>query len=47
VLEGTCRLLTPPACACPAPQSDGDINRKRIRSLRKALEPKGWRSVGF
>lgn len=28
-------------------ESDGDANRKRIRALRKALEKKGWRSVGF
>ena len=28
-------------------ESDGDANRKRIRALRKALEEKGWRSVGF
>jgi hypothetical protein len=28
-------------------ESDFDINRKRIRDIRKALEPKGWKSVGF
>ena len=28
-------------------ESDGDINRKRIKALRKFLEPKGWRSIGF
>jgi len=29
-------------------ESDGDINRKRIRALRKDLEKKGqWESVGF
>ncbi|KAK9808585.1 hypothetical protein WJX72_000105 [[Myrmecia] bisecta] len=28
-------------------ESDGDINRKRIRAIRKALETKGWRSIGF
>lgn len=28
-------------------ESDGDINRKRIRTLRKELEKKGWESVGF
>ena len=28
-------------------ESDGDINRKRIKALREALEKKGWRSVGF
>lgn len=27
--------------------NDGDANRKRIRALRKALEKKGWKSVGF
>lgn len=25
----------------------GDINRKRIRVLREALQKRGWRSVGF
>lgn len=28
-------------------ESDGDINRKRIRAIRQELEKKGWRSVGF
>ena len=28
-------------------ESDGDANRKRIRALRKFLEPRGWRSIGF
>lgn len=28
-------------------ESDGDINRKRIREIRKALQQKGWRSVGY
>ena len=28
-------------------QSDGDVNRKRIKALREALQKKGWRSVGF
>jgi uncharacterized protein (DUF1499 family) len=28
-------------------ESDGDINRKRIRAIRKELEKKGWESVGF
>lgn len=28
-------------------ESDFKINRKRIRALRKELEKKGWRSVGF
>mmetsp|Transcript_3807 Transcript_3807/g.9845 ORF Transcript_3807/g.9845 Transcript_3807/m.9845 type:complete len:233 (+) Transcript_3807:63-761(+) len=28
-------------------ESDGDINRKRIKALREELEKKGWRSVGF
>ncbi|XP_002974431.2 uncharacterized protein LOC9658373 isoform X1 [Selaginella moellendorffii] len=27
--------------------SDFDANRKRIRALRKALEKKGWQSIGF
>jgi len=26
-------------------ESDGDINRKRIRALRRALEPLGWKSL--
>jgi uncharacterized protein (DUF1499 family) len=26
---------------------DSDTNRKRIRTLREALQKKGWRSVGF
>ena len=28
-------------------ESDGDANRKRIRALRKFLEPRGWKSIGF
>jgi len=28
-------------------QSDGDVNRKRIRALREVLQKKGWRSVGY
>ena len=28
-------------------ESDGDINRKRIRAIRQELEKKKWRSVGF
>lgn len=28
-------------------ESDGDINRKRIKALRLALQEKGWVSVGF
>eukprot|EP00270_Netrium_digitus_P005679 TRINITY_DN1758_c0_g1_i1.p1 TRINITY_DN1758_c0_g1~~TRINITY_DN1758_c0_g1_i1.p1 ORF type:complete len:249 (+),score=54.16 TRINITY_DN1758_c0_g1_i1:64-810(+) len=28
-------------------ESDFDINRKRIKFLRQALEKKGWRSIGF
>ena len=28
-------------------ESDFDINRKRIRAVRKALEEKGWKSVGY
>mmetsp|Transcript_4712 Transcript_4712/g.10177 ORF Transcript_4712/g.10177 Transcript_4712/m.10177 type:complete len:236 (-) Transcript_4712:96-803(-) len=28
-------------------ESDGDINRKRIKALREELEKKGWKSVGF
>jgi uncharacterized protein (DUF1499 family) len=28
-------------------ESDGDINRKRIRTIRKELEKKGWKSSGF
>ncbi|BDA44207.1 hypothetical protein COCOBI_05-3910 [Coccomyxa sp. Obi] len=28
-------------------ESDGNINRKRIKALRQALEKKGWESVGF
>mmetsp|Transcript_7049 Transcript_7049/g.21559 ORF Transcript_7049/g.21559 Transcript_7049/m.21559 type:complete len:103 (-) Transcript_7049:240-548(-) len=28
-------------------ESDGDVNRKRIRAIRQELEKKGWRSVGF
>ena len=26
-------------------ESDGDANRKRIKALRKFLEPRGWRSI--
>ncbi|GAX72951.1 hypothetical protein CEUSTIGMA_g406.t1 [Chlamydomonas eustigma] len=28
-------------------ESDGDVNRKRIKAIRQELEKKGWRSVGF
>eukprot|EP01025_Chloroclados_australasicus_P041560 TRINITY_DN4405_c0_g1_i5.p1 TRINITY_DN4405_c0_g1~~TRINITY_DN4405_c0_g1_i5.p1 ORF type:complete len:210 (+),score=20.57 TRINITY_DN4405_c0_g1_i5:372-1001(+) len=28
-------------------ESDGEINRKRIKAIRKALEKKGWESSGF
>jgi uncharacterized protein (DUF1499 family) len=28
-------------------ESDGKINRKRIKALREALEKKGWRSLGY
>ena len=28
-------------------ESDGNINRKRIKALREALEKKGWRSLGY
>lgn len=28
-------------------ESDGDINRKRIKALRLELQKKGWKSVGF
>lgn len=28
-------------------ESDGDANRKRIRAIRKELEKKGWKSIGF
>jgi len=27
--------------------SDFDINRKRIKAIRQALEKKGWKSIGF
>lgn len=28
-------------------ESDGDINRKRIKAIRLALEKKGWKGIGF
>jgi uncharacterized protein (DUF1499 family) len=28
-------------------ESDGNINRKRIKALREALQKKGWRSIGY
>jgi len=28
-------------------QSDGDVNRKRIKALREALQKSGWRSIGY
>ncbi len=28
-------------------ESDGDANRKRVRAIRKFLEPRGWKSIGF
>jgi uncharacterized protein (DUF1499 family) len=28
-------------------ESDGNINRKRIKAIREALETKGWASTGF
>lgn len=28
-------------------ESDGNVNRKRIKALREALQKKGWRSIGY
>ena len=28
-------------------ESDGKVNRSRIKAIRQALETKGWASVGF
>jgi uncharacterized protein (DUF1499 family) len=28
-------------------ESDGDINRKRIKAIRLELQKKGWRSSGI
>lgn len=28
-------------------ESDGDINRKRIKAIRLELQKKGWQSIGF
>lgn len=28
-------------------ESDGDINRKRIKAIRESLEAKGWSTAGF
>ena len=28
-------------------ESDGDINRKRIKALRQELQKKGWKSLGY
>lgn len=28
-------------------ESDGNINRKRIKAIREALQKKGWVSSGF
>ena len=28
-------------------ESDGDINRKRIKALRLELQKKGWKSIGY
>jgi uncharacterized protein (DUF1499 family) len=28
-------------------ESDGNINRKRIKALRQALEKKGWATTGY
>lgn len=28
-------------------ESDGDINRKRIKALRQELQKKGWKSIGY
>lgn len=28
-------------------ESDGNINRKRIKAIRQALEKKGWASIGY
>ena len=28
-------------------ESDGDINRKRIKAIRLELEKKGWKSIGY
>lgn len=45
-------LLTQVICArCRSAsrigQSDGDINRKRIKALRLELQKKGWKSIGY
>jgi uncharacterized protein (DUF1499 family) len=42
--------MLPTACRRSASrigESDGNINRKRIKAIREGLEPKGWRSTGF
>ena len=28
-------------------ESDGDINRKRIKAIRLELQKKGWKSLGY
>ena len=28
-------------------ESDGNINRKRIKAIRQALEKKGWATTGY
>lgn len=40
---GTCEYRS----ASRIGESDGDINRKRIKAIRQALQKKGWESVGF
>jgi hypothetical protein len=39
--------LCRPCSASRIGESDGQINRKRIKAIRQALERKGWASVGF
>jgi uncharacterized protein (DUF1499 family) len=45
-LKAAC-LLLPRRSASRVGESDFDINRKRIKAIREALQQKGWRSLGF
>jgi len=40
---GTCEYRS----ASRIGESDGDINRKRIKALRVELQKTGWESVGY
>ena len=40
---------TAPPCSSASRigESDGNVNRKRIKAIRLELQKKGWRSIGY